>query len=249
MAAAYDNFDYPQYWQEREYEHASEVVALASFLKKIPKIHRIMDIGCGYGRLTAEYLYRANQVYLIDSSAKLLMMARKKFKKHKKIKFVHSSIENVKNKIKHSSIDVMVIIRVLHHVEDLEIFFSKADKYLITGGYMILEFPNKKNIKALIREFSKGNLTYPINIFPSDINKDDSSTYPFKNYHPDIIKEMLIKMDYSIIEIRSVSNIRNKFLKKHLPGDVLILFEKWTQRVLSYISFGPSLFILAQKNK
>lgn len=247
MPAAYDNFDYPQYWCGREYEHESELIAIASFLKKIPHIHRLMDVGAGYGRLSPEYIFRTNQVYLVDSSAKLLKLARKKFKGNKKFKYIHSKIENVKNKIQYESMDLVIVVRILHHIEDLNKFIWTVDSYIKKGGFLILEFPNKKHIKSLIRELVRGNLTYPLDIFPENKNKEHSATMPFKNYHPDLVRKVLLDCGYEIIEVRSVSNIRSEFLKRNLPKDFLLFIERTLQRILSLISFGPSIFILAQK--
>lgn len=247
MPAAYDNFDYPSYWDGREYEHKAEVIALEEFLKQIPEIHRLMEIGAGYGRLTPYYEYRANQVYLVDSSSGLLKLARKRYADLQKFRLIHSKIENVGKKIQSKSMDLIIVVRVLHHVEDLQNFIENVGKYLTPGGYLILEFPNKKNIKSVLREISRGNLTYPLDIFPKDIKGEDETSIPFKNYHPDIIKSLLQQNNFEILQTRSVSNIRNTFLKKHLPIDFLLFLEKSLQTVLSYISFGPSMFILAKK--
>lgn len=247
MAAAYDHFDYPQFWEDREYEHSSEVIALSAFLNKIPRIHRLLDIGAGYGRLTSEYLYRSDQVYLLDSSAKLLKKARKRFIKAKNIRFIHSSIENVGNKIKYGTFDVVIIIRVLHHADDLGKFIRNVDKYIDADGYLILEYANKSNFKAVVREFFKGNITYSHDISTQDKRTTSDSTFPFKNYHPHVVEQILKKYDYKIIEKRSVSNIRNPFIKKHLPLEFLLSIEKLLQMILSPINFGPSIFIIAQK--
>lgn len=247
MPAAYDNFDYPNYWSGRQYEHNSEVIALRSFLEKIPEIHRTLDVGAGYGRLTSEYLYRANQVYLVDSSSSLLKIARKNYSDEKKIKFIHSRLENVGNKIGYRSMDLLIMVRILHHINNLEEFISSADKYIKKEGYLILEFPNKNNFKNLVKEILSGNFTYPLEIFPKERNMDNKQSIPFKNYHPDTIKTVLLKHNYKIIEKRSVSNIRNSFLKNHLPQDFILLIEGSVQKLLSTINFGPSIFILAQK--
>src|SRR5690554_4396975 len=114
MPAAYDNFDYPSYWDGREYEHKAEVIALEEFLKLIPEIHRLMEIGAGYGRLTPYYEYRANQVYLVDSSSGLLKLARKRYADLQKFRLIHSKIENVGKKIQSRSMDLIIVVRVLH---------------------------------------------------------------------------------------------------------------------------------------
>src|SRR3989304_2160128 len=106
MAAAYDHYDYPSYWKGREYEHECEVIALKTLLGKIPKIVKIADIGCGFGRLLPYYLYRAKSVILTDPSSKLLRQAKanvstvSKLRKRKpSIKIMQSTIKHINDKI------------------------------------------------------------------------------------------------------------------------------------------------------
>jgi ubiquinone/menaquinone biosynthesis C-methylase UbiE len=248
MSAAYDNYDYPLYWKSREYEHASEIVAIKALLSRVSKFNKIIDIGAGYGRLVPAYIYRAKKVVLSDPSAKLLSIARKKHSKARNISYIHSSLENLK--VYKNSFDMAIMVRVLHHIRDLDRAFDVIDKILVKNGYFILEFPNKNHLKAMFRNFMDGNLTYPISIWPIDISSKKSKklkSLPFINYHPDQIIEKLKAHEFEIIEIRSVSNIRSSLLKRLFPVKILIDIEKYIQRYLSAIKVGPSIFILARK--
>src|SRR3989344_3190733 len=248
MPAAYDYYDYPSYWKGRDYEHEAEVFAVKSFLKKIPHIKTLLDIGSGYGRLTASYLSTASNVILSDPSVKLLNIAKKTYK-DKKVSFIQSKLENLPKRLKNDSIDLIIIIRVLHHLKNLDNSLPIVSGLLKKEGFLILEFANKKHLKALICEFLKGNLTFPLEIFPQEkCKKSKKKRLPFFNYHPDQILSKLSGNGFKILEVRSVSNIRNQLLKKFLPKKVLIFIEKSTQRLLSKINFGPSIFVLAQKN-
>jgi len=46
----------------------------------------------------------------------------------------------------------------------------------------------------------------------------------------------------------SVSNFRNPLLKKIVPETVLLRLEDVLQKPLSYINFGPSVFVKAVKS-
>jgi len=250
MAAAYDTYDYPNYWVGREYEHEAEVLAIKEFLAKIPQIGTILEIGAGFGRLTPIYAFRAKRVILADPSAKLLKSASQSFENSKKIEFVQSKIENLSSKIRRNSIDVVFIVRVLHHLQDIDSVFKLTRRLLKKGGYLILEFPNKKHIKASFSEFFRGNFTFPIDIFPKDIRtkrSQNKGTLPFFNYHPEILIHKLESTGFEIIEKRSVSNIRSKSAKALLSTNTLLTLERLLQRPLSYINFGPSIFVLAQR--
>lgn len=252
MSAAYDTYDYPSYWLGREYEHYSEVSAIKAYLQKISKVRNILEVGAGYGRLAKIYLYRGKKVILSDPSSKLLAIARDELKdsKNREIKFIHSSLENLPNKIKAGNINLIICVRVLHHLKDINNAFSIMNKLLSKRGYLILEFPNKSHFKATVTEFLKGNLTFPLDIFPKDIRSRrniQKNTLPFVNYHPDDIVKKLEDSGYEIIETRSISNIRFSFLKKIMPLEALLACERFLQKPFAKIRFGPSMFILARK--
>jgi ubiquinone/menaquinone biosynthesis C-methylase UbiE len=250
MPAHYDYYDYPSYWQDREYEHNAEIIALREMFAKIPKIKSLIDIGAGYGRLTPEYSYRVKKIVLCDPSARLLKIARKNFGKSKNIEFVQSKIENLGRHFRGASFDAAIMVRVIHHIEDPDKAIKIIAKILKKRGYLIIEHANKRHFKATMSEILKGNFTFPLDIFPRDVRCPKNikkKTIPFINYHPDDINKMLKDNGFEIIERRSVSNFRNSFLKHLLPPDLLLSLEKKFQNILEKINFGPSIFILARK--
>lgn len=249
MPAAYDTYDYPSYWENRDYEHGSEVIAIKCFLEKIPIIGRILEIGAGYGRLAPLYLFRAKKTILTDPSSVLLKLARENLQ-YESIKFIHTGIENLPNKIRSKSVDVAILVRVLHHLDDTDKAFTIIHKILKDKGYLILEFANKCHFKAQFLEFLQGNFTFSLEIFPKDLRTKQSKkkgTIPFLNFHPDIIKRKLEDAGFNIIETRSVSNFRASFLKNILPTSFLLSIEKFLQPILARTKFGPSIFVLVQK--
>lgn len=250
MPAAYDTYDYPSYWKGREYEHKSEVLAISRLLQKIPEINKVLEVGAGFGRLLTSYKFRAKKVILTDPSAKLISKAMKKYKKIKGIEFLQSTLKNLEDKKGISNLDLILMVRVLHHIEDIDEAFKIINKLLKDKGYFILEFPNKNNLKASIRHILKGDITYPISIFPVDIRSKYNKrkgTLPFINYNPDQILEKLKQNDFEVMEIRSVSNIRSTFIKRFIPLHTLIDIEKLLQLPFAKIYFGPSFFVLARK--
>lgn len=250
MAAHYDTYDYPSYWIGREYEHEAEVVALKDLLQKIPKIDTILEVGAGFGRLTPCYLFRARKIILSDPSSKLLAIARDTFKERKNVKFIQSSAENLPQRLSKESVDLIILVRVFHHLKNPNNFFNVCSLLLKKNGYLILEFANKEHLKANLKEFFKGNFTFPLDIFPKQIGRlkrKKKNTLPFLNFHPEIVKHELRQRGFEIKEGRSVSNIRSAFFKNLLANKSLIAIESVLQRPLYLISFGPSIFLLAQK--
>jgi ubiquinone/menaquinone biosynthesis C-methylase UbiE len=249
MTAAYDSYDYPSYWIGRGYEHACEKIALARFLSQISKIDNILDIGAGYGRMTPSYSYRAKKVILSDPSGKLLKIAQHNYSS-KKFNFINCGFEYLPKKIKKYSIDLVILIRVLHHVENIDKLFKVVDTLIKKNGYFILEFANKSHFKATASEFLKGNFTFPIDIFPKDLRSKHAKknkVLPFYNYHHDIIENKLWENNFEIIDKRSISNFRLNQFKNLFPKDFLINMETKLQKPLARINFGPSIMLLCRK--
>lgn len=250
MTAHYDTYDYPSYWKNRDYEHESEIIALKALLLRINKVDSILDIGAGYGRLTQTYLYRGKKIILTDPSINNLSLAKDKFNDTKKIKYIQSKAETLKDKIKPKSIDLAIMIRVIHHLEKPEEVFKIINKLIKPGGYFILEFANKSHGKAVFREMFKGNLTFLLDIYPKDMRSSKSikkKTIAFTSYHPDSMVKMLQDSGFKVIDKRSVSNIRSTRIKKSIPLNSLLKIEELLQKPLSYINFGPSIFLLLRK--
>jgi ubiquinone/menaquinone biosynthesis C-methylase UbiE len=250
MSAAYDSFDYPAYWIGRGYEHKSEILAIRAFLNRIKKIKTILEIGAGFGRIVSHYSFRAKKIILSDSSSRALKMARETFKSKHNFKYIHSSLENLPTKVRSSTIDLIILVRVLHHIRDISLAFKIMNKMLKPGGYLLFEFANKKHIKATFNHILKGNFSFIIDRATTDIRSKKAikmNALPFLNYHPEKIKSVLDEFGFEVIEKRSVSNIRNTFLKRVFSTDILLFFEKRLQVPFSYFDFGPSIFVLARK--
>jgi len=63
-----------------------------------------------------------------------------------------------------------------------------------------------------------------------------------------MVEDMLKKNGFEIQEKLSVSNFRSPLIKKIVPEAVLLALEDILQKPLSYLNFGPSIFIKAVKN-
>jgi len=247
MAAAYDKYDYPSYWIGRDYEHESESVAIKKLLEKVPVARTTLEIGAGFGRLTPIYSYRAKKMILTDPSARLLKIARDAID-FKNVSFIQTGYEKINEKVRSGTIDLVFMIRVIHHVTDYKACLTNISRLLKSNGFMILEFPNRVHFKSNLKEILKGNFTYPYEIFPKDISKKSrKKKIPFINYHPDDIIKTIEESGFEVVEKRSVSNFRSLFLKKIFPTPALVWLEDILQKPLANINFGPSIFLLVQK--
>ncbi len=248
--AAYDGYDYPSYWDARNYEHLSEVHAVESFFTKIGNKKNVVDIGAGFGRLANTYSKFAKSITLVEPSRSLLTRARMTLKGQANLHLVNSTLQNMDSKIKAKKYDVVLLVRVMHHIKDPDDAITAASRHLDKGGYFIVEFANKLHGKAMLQNLLNGNFTFPLDIFPLDKRSKKNiknNSILFLNHHPDIVEKSLKDHGFTIVEKRSVSNVRSSALKSIAPMPILMSLEKLTQEPLAKINFGPSIFILARK--
>jgi len=249
MPVPYDFFDYQKYWKGRDYEDGAERIALSRFLNSVGKKELLVDIGAGFGRLTELYLPFAQKVFLCEPSKKLSGIAKKKFADIPKITFCKTSLPNLT--LKKSSFDVSLMVRVIHHFQDSKKVIKELFRVLKPGGFLVLEFANKIHFKALMKAILKGNFSFLSDVKPYEQRTKESIAKRkiyFFNHHPKKILKDLKDCGFEVKEILSVSNFRDPIIKKIIPLRVLLFLEKITQKPLSFIYFGPSIFILAYKS-
>lgn len=252
-----EEFDYPQYWRGREYEDLAERIALKKFLSLVKKIgtgetkFRVLDIGAGYGRLADVYLPISEEITFLEPSARLLNLAEKRlreFRGRTKINFLPATIEKIQ--LPQNFYDLVLAIRVIHHLENPIILFKKAFLSLKPGGFFVLEFANKNNFKLFVRALWNRDARRELRLSRVDRRSSESikkGAIPFYNYHPLWIEKSLIQNGYQIKKILSVSNFRHQLLKKIFPLFVLAWLESISQVLFSPFSFAPSIFILSRK--
>lgn len=230
-------FSYAKYWQGRVYEHQSEIMALNKLLKGSRFTHGA-DIGGGYGRLIPTLSHYCQKVILIEPSLKQRRLA-------KNIKALNGTSENTT--LPDASLDLVSIIRVIHHLPDPTQTLIELHRILKPNGVLILEFANSIHFLARIKSLLTGQSISRLPIErrrPGNIRR---GSIPFVNHHPQTIFKLLTNAGFTIQKILSVSNFRSPFLKKILPLPILMFLESVSQSLFSSFYFGPSIFILAHR--
>src|SRR6266404_2327217 len=108
-------YNYQDYWQGREYEHAAEELAIKRLLRG-RKFAKAVDVGGGYGRLSKFLTKFAKQVTLAEPSQQQLDIAKIYLKDSPQ---VHQKLLQAADlKFKDGTIDLVLVVRVLHHLPD-----------------------------------------------------------------------------------------------------------------------------------
>src|SRR5689334_19151993 len=107
--------NYLHYWDGRDYEHAAEEVAIRRLLKN-RHFATAVDVGGGYGRLCLLLEQFADDVTLAEPSQQQLDIAKDFLKDHPEVRRKLMQADDLK--FKDGSIELLTMIRVMHHLPD-----------------------------------------------------------------------------------------------------------------------------------
>ena len=107
--------NYLKYWNVRDYEDEAEKLAITRLLKG-KHFKTAADIGGGFGRLCIFLKNYADKVTLAEPSQEQLDIAKDYLKDHPEIDRKLTQADDLKFKDK--SLDLITMIRVMHHLPD-----------------------------------------------------------------------------------------------------------------------------------
>lgn len=247
-ADQYDDpkYNYQDYWTGREYEHAAEEMAINRLLKGQHFNHAV-DVGGGYGRLSKFLTKFSDSVTLAEPSQQQLDISKMYLKDSPSVS--RRLLQAADLKMPAGSVDLVLVVRVLHHLPDPSAEFMEIARVLKPGGTFILEFANDAHFLNRLRYGVRGKSVpvKPVDI-RSEANKNDKEI-PFVNHHPKAIIKLLSKSGFKVEAILSGSNLRSPRLKKVLGKKPLLAAEHVLQPMLAPLYFGPSIWLKLQKKK
>ena len=223
--------------QGREYEDAVERNALTHLLP--PHGRRLIEIGAGFGRL-ADLYQGYDQVILLDYAKSQLRQAQERLSNQGFI-YVAGNLYNLP--LADAAVDTAVTVRVLHHIRDLEAAFAQIGRILRPGGAYVLEFANKRHLKAIGRYWLGRQTENPFSLDPYEfveLNLD---------FHPDYVAGLLRKAGIHIDAERAVSTFRLPALKRRIGSNVLAALDGWLQRPTARLKLSPSIFLRTHIDK
>jgi SAM-dependent methyltransferase len=236
-------FNYVQFWTGRDYEHQAEVVALRTLLGRRRYGHAA-DIGGGYGRLSVILTEHADRVTLADPSTQQLALSQQVFPRHR---FERWLADAARLPFPDGSIDLALLVRVLHHLPDPGPELTELSRVLRPGGHAVIEAANSTHAGRRLAALLRGQR---IPTDPVDIRSEDSrrrGTAPYVNHHPRTLISQLAAVGLDVRQTLSVSNFRHPLAKALIPQRALLAAERAAQQPLASVHFGPSTFLLVEK--
>jgi len=237
-------FNYAQFWTGRDYEHHAEVIALRRMLAGRRFGHAV-DIGGGFGRISVILGDYADRVTLADPSTQQLELSERIFPGHS---FIERKLMDAAHlDFADESVDLVALIRVLHHLPDPEPEFAELSRILRPGGFAVVEVANSVHAANRIKYFVRGRRVSPLAV---DLRSEESrrrGSAPYFNHHPRTIQRDLSAVGLDVLQVLSVSNLRHRVVKALVPERAMLGVERAAQRRLARFYFGPSTFFLLQK--
>ncbi len=223
-----------RFWegQGREYEDLAERIAIRGLLP--PRGRRLLEIGAGFGRL-ADLYQGYDQVVLLDYAVSGLREAQERLGTSGRYLFVAADLYNLP--LAPGTCDVVVTVRVLHHVADIPAALREVARVLRASGVYLLEYANKRHLKAIARYLVRRQRWSPFALEPYEfahLNFD---------FHPRWMAQQLRQAGFVIEAGRAVSHFRHPFFKRLVPPKLLAAVDGLIQAPSAAWKLSPSVFL------
>lgn len=223
-----------RFWegQGRDYEDLAERIALRHLLP--PQGRRIVELGASFGRL-ADLYQGYEQIILLDYAKSGLREAQERLGRSSKYLYVAADIYHLP--LAPGACDTAVTVRVLHHLNDAPAALRGIAEILEPGGAYVLEYANKRNIKAVARYALRRQRWSPFDPEPyefAELNFD---------FHPDWMAAQLKAAGFRIEAGRAVSHFRQDVFKRIIPAQTLARIDGAIQSPSAACKLAPSVFL------
>jgi ubiquinone/menaquinone biosynthesis C-methylase UbiE len=227
-----------EFWgQGRAYEDAVERVALRYLLP--PTGRRLVDIGGGYGRLVDLYS-GYDEVVIFDYALSQLRQARELWGDTApagRPRYVYVAGDFYKLPFAAGLFDAVTAVRTIHHAADAPAVLQGVGQVLAPHGAFVLEFANKRNLKAILRYLVRRQDWSPFDREPVEFVKLNF------DFHPAWMREQLSHVGLQVRKLRTVSHFRIDLLKRAVPAGLLVGLDRLLQPTGALWQLTPSVFV------
>ncbi len=222
----YEGIDYEEFWAgESKYKLDQEERAVIQEL--LPDTGRwLIDVGCGYGRLSDCYKERFERILMLDGSLPYLKSAREKMAG--RAMYIVADVNRLP--FRSASFDCILMIRVFHHVPDTFQLLGELKRILCACGILVFSYSNKRNARQILSWLFRRTADNPFTPEPTGVGTT------FIHHHPDFVHRALFQSGFSRMLYRGVG-VMDKFAGK--MGGI----ERWLPSGARIASFFGALKI------
>ena len=234
----YEGSDYQtSFWDKggREYEDRTEAIALKRLLPGTGRL--LLELGAGAGRNTPRYAGFERTV-LLDYSRTQLEQAQQRLGRAEKYIYVAADIYRLP--FLNALFDAATMIRTLHHMADAPRALGQVSSVMAPDGVFVLEYANKRNLKAILRYLLGRQTWSPFALEPVEfveLNFD---------FHPTTIRNWLKDLGFRIEKTLTLSHFRMGLLKRLIPTGILVALDSLCQWTGAWWQYTPSVFVRAR---
>jgi hypothetical protein len=234
----YEGSDYQErFWERggRAYEDRVEAIAMRRLLPRSGV--RLLEIGAGAGRNTPRYT-GFSEIVLLDYSRTQLEQARDRLGGGDRYVYVVADVYRMP--FGEAVFDAATMIRTLHHMLDPKTALTQIRASLTSGAAFILEYANKRNLKAILRWLARRQGWNPFSHAPVEfapLNFD---------FHPAFVRGQLKDSGFEVERQLTVSHLRLGALKRTLPIGLLVAVDSMLQFTGALWQYTPSVFLRAR---
>jgi ubiquinone/menaquinone biosynthesis C-methylase UbiE len=211
-----------------------EQVALRRLLPASGKL--LLELGAGAGRNTPCYS-AFDRVVLLDYSRSQLLQAKNKLGVGNRYVYVAADIYHLP--FVRGLFDTATMIRTLHHMADASLALHQVYGVLQPGATFILEFANKRNIKAILRYLLRRQDWNPFTTEPVEFTKLNF------DFHPEAVRSWLRENGFTIERELTVSHFRLGLIKQIVPLGLLVKMDSLAQLTGNWWQLTPSVFVMS----
>ena len=137
-----------------------------------------------------------------------------------------------------SAFDSTMMVRVIHHVEDVPALLDQVARVLGHPGSYVLEFASKRHLKSILRYLFRQQQWNPFDLTPYEFVDMNF------NFHPSWMRARLLDAGFHVKRQLTVSHFRLAPIKRLVPARILAAVDGAFQPTGSWWQLTPSVFLL-----
>ncbi len=155
---------------------------------------RLIDLGCGYGRLTDSYLGRFEQVVLFDGSLSLLRSAQERT--NGKAIYVFGDLNHLP--FREAAFDAALMVRVFQHISNPAHCLAAIQRVLCNHGCFVMNYANQRNFSRILSWIARRSTINPFSFDPTPVGTH------FIMYHPGYVEDLLADTGFAVSTYQGV---------------------------------------------
>jgi SAM-dependent methyltransferase len=238
LSRLYEGLEYKDFWEDLSKSRLDELehAIIRDYLPKSGR--RIIDVGCGFGRLSDCYLERFDEVVMVDGSMNLLKQAKEI--SNNRATYVAADANHLP--FQSSTFDAVLMIRVFHHMHDSRAILMELHRIIFGKGILLFNYCNKLSARQLVKWFLRRDGQNPTILEPAGIGTE------FITHHPKYVCHILNETGFSNVKYLG-SGVMDKLVGKAGCFHKLVPSGRMIAPFLGIIKLAPWIFSRAVANK